>query len=80
MVEVTRKALQCDYPECLAEEEVERISLVIRQRKLEVDLCAEHQGTVTIAEVEQYAHRRPRSRGVVPVDPSQIPRTTRRRK
>lgn len=78
MVEVTRKALQCDFPDCLEESEVDRISVTIRQRKLEVDLCEQHQETVTVSELGRYAHRKPRTRGVVAVDPVDIPKRSRR--
>lgn len=74
VAEITRKVLQCDYPDCLEEESVERISLTIRQRKIEIDLCEKHQEVCTVAEVRQYAHRKPRTRGVEPMDPADIPR------
>lgn len=79
MADVTRRVLECDFPDCTEEEGVERITVTIGQRKLVIDLDPEHQQVVTIADVKKYAHRKPRTRGIEPVDPSEIPRTPRRR-
>lgn len=75
MVEKTRKILECDYPGCIEEEGVERITVTIGQRKMMIDLDPEHQAVVTVADVAKYAHRKPRSRGVDVFDPEDIPRT-----
>jgi hypothetical protein len=75
VVEKTRKVLECDYPGCTSEDDVERITVTIGQRKLMIDLDPDHQAVVTIADVAKYAHRKPRSRGVDVFDPEDIPRT-----
>lgn len=78
MVEVTRKVLECDYPGCISDEDVKRYSLTVDRKKLEIDLDDEHAKIVTLADVAQYAHRRPRTRGVEPMDPADIPRIPKR--
>lgn len=75
MAELTRKVLQCDFPECFEEEGVERITVTIGKQKLEIDLDLKHQDVVTIADVKKYAHRKPRQRAVAVFDPEEIPRT-----
>lgn len=75
MAEITRKVLQCDYPDCFEEESVQRITVTIGQRKLVIDLDPKHQAEVTIADVAKYAHKKPRSREVQVFDPADIPRT-----
>lgn len=74
MVEVTRKVLECDYPGCISDEDVKRITQTTDRRKLEIDLCSEHRKVVTIDEVPRYAHRKPRTREIEPLDPADIPR------
>jgi hypothetical protein len=54
------------------DDDVKRFTITVDRRKTETDLCDEHRKP--IEEAIRYAHRKPRTRDIEPLDPADIPK------